>query len=177
MFIESVSWIGIAASLIGGYVIGSVPVAYVAGRVRGTDIFQVGSGQAGATNVWREVSRPLGWSVFWLDAIKGLVAIYLGRLLGLEANWLLFPAFAVIAGHWKSVFTGFRGGDGASTFAGVAVGLLGLSMVIPGAVILLIAVVFNSRFRHPSLWGAVVGYAVFLFVARTETFGQDNVMI
>ncbi len=175
--IESISWFGLAVALLGGYVIGSLPVAYVVGRTRGVNIFEVGTGQAGATNVWREVSPRLGWLVFWIDAVKGLGAIYLGRLMGLEASWLLLPALAVIVGHWSSLFTGFRGGDGVSTFAGVGLGLLGWTIVLPGAVILIIAVGFNSRLAHPSLWGAVVGYIVFLFVAHTEAFAQDRTMI
>ena len=175
--IESISWFGLVVSVLGGYVNGSLPVTYVVGRMRGVNIFEVGTGQAGATNVWREVSPRLAFLVFWIDAFKGVGAIYLGRLVGLEASWLLLPALAVIVGHWSSLFTGFRGGDGVSTFAGVALGLMGWTIVLPGAVILIIAVGFNSRFAHPSLWGAAFGYVVFLFVAHTEAFYQERTMI
>ncbi|MDA0233136.1 MAG: glycerol-3-phosphate acyltransferase, partial [Chloroflexi bacterium] len=105
------------------YFLGSLPTAYLAARLYGKDIFQVGTRQAGATNVFREVSRPAAAIVFIIDSVKGLTAIVIARSLGMDDVWLLLPASAVILGHWNSPLTRFRGGDGVSSLTGVVLGI------------------------------------------------------
>ena len=100
------------------YALGAIPVAYTIGRINGINVFQVGSRQAGATNIWREVSRKQGVIVTAIDAIKGASAILMARYMGLEGTELLIPTTAAIAGHWNSPFTKFRGGDGVVTLMG-----------------------------------------------------------
>ncbi len=145
-----------------GYFFGSVPTAYVAGRLYGKDIFQIGTRQAGATNVWREVSRSAGVWVFLIDSAKGLTAILIARGLGLEDVWLLLPASAVILGHWNSPLTRFRGGDGVSSLTGVVLGITPFAALPAYFVIGFITLRFNSRLDHPTLWGATMGYLVYL---------------
>ncbi len=144
------------------YFLGSVPTAYLAARLYGKDIFQVGTRQAGATNVWREVSRSAGAWVFFIDSAKGLLAIVIARLLGLEAVWLLLPATAVILGHWNSPLTRFRGGDGVSSLTGVVLGITPIAALPAYLVIGFITIRFNSKLDHPTLWGAVMGYVVYI---------------
>ena len=135
------------------YALGALPVAYTIGRINGINVFEVGSHQAGATNIWREVSRKQGVIVTAVDAIKGLTAILLARHMGLEGAELLIPAGAAIAGHWNSPFTKFKGGDGVVTLMGVAIGIVPLAKIAPLSLDLLIAVSLNSKLSHPSLWG------------------------
>ncbi len=156
----TISILAIAAII--AYFLGSVPTAYLAGRLYGKDIFQVGSRQAGATNVWREVSRPAGVWVFLIDSAKGLIAIVIARTMGLEGVWILLPASAVILGHWNSPFTRFRGGDGVSSLTGVVLGINPLAALPAYFVIGFITLRFNSRLDHPTLWGATLGYLVYL---------------
>lgn len=144
------------------YFLGSLPTAYLAARLYGKDIFQVGTRQAGATNVFREVSRPAGAIVFTIDSVKGLTAIVIARSLGMDDVWLLLPASAVILGHWNSPLTRFRGGDGVSSLTGVVLGITPFAALPAYLVVGFITLRFNSRFDHPTLWGATFGYLVYL---------------
>jgi glycerol-3-phosphate acyltransferase PlsY len=152
----------LAISALVAYFLGSLPTAYVAGRLYGKDIFQVGSRQAGATNVWREISNTTGVVVFFIDSAKGLAAILIARSMGLDDVWLLLPASAVILGPWNSPFTRLRGGDGVSSLTGVVLGITPVAAIPAYVVIGFITLRFNSRFEHPTLWGAALGYLVYL---------------
>ncbi len=152
----------LAVAAVIGYFLGSLPIAYLAGRLYGKDIFSIGTRQAGATNVWREVSRPAGITVFLIDSAKGLAAILIARSLGLDEVQLLVPASAVILGHWNSPLTRFRGGDGVSSLTGVVLGITPLAALPAYFVIGFITLKFNSRLEHPTLWGATIGYLVYL---------------
>ena len=156
----AISILAVAAVI--AYFLGSVPTAYLAGRLYGKDIFEVGSRQAGATNVWREVSRAAGVWVFLIDSAKGLTAIIIARSMGVEGVWVLLPASAVILGHWNSPLTRFRGGDGVSSLTGVVLGINPVAALPAYFVIGFITIKFNSKLDHPTLWGATLGYIVYL---------------
>ena len=108
---------------VAAYLIGSLPVAHQVSLRRGVDIFTQGTGQPGAANVLRCVGRVPAAGVLAGDLAKGTVAVLLGQLTGVDGALILLPAAAAIGGHWNSVFTGFRGGDGLATLAGVTVAL------------------------------------------------------
>lgn len=108
-----------------GYAIGSIPTAYVIARWRGVDIFEVGSGNMGANNVWRTVGFSYGLAVLLLDATKGIVAILIARQIWADHQALAsaLAAVSVVAGHnWSflaTIITGsIRGGKGAATASG-----------------------------------------------------------
>lgn len=117
-----------------GYVIGSLPFGYWLPRlVSGVDIRTVGSGNTGATNVWRAVGFKVGLGVALLDIGKGLVAALLGRWLGGDLIGVLAGCAAMV-GHWRPLFMGLgRGGKMVATTAGVGLGLATLATlaVIP----------------------------------------------
>ena len=116
------------------YVAGATPFGYLAGRARGIDIRQHGSGNIGATNVIRVLGKRVGIPVFVLDFLKGMVPV-------LMAGWWCHrqPAFtgresfvniaevvtglAAVLGHNYTFWLGFRGGKGIATSAGVMFGL------------------------------------------------------
>ena len=144
------------------YAMGAIPVAYIAGRIYGVNIFKVGSRQAGATNVFREVSRRAGLAVTIVDGIKGLIAIVLVRQLGLDGAELLIPALAVLIGHWNSPFTGFKGGDGVSSLVGTTIGIGWITLLAPIVVAITISISLNRKLNHPSLWGGIAGFLLFI---------------
>ncbi len=144
------------------YMLGAIPVAYVAGRLYGINIFKVGSRQAGATNVFREVSHTAGGVVTVIDGVKGLGAIIIVRQLGLDGAELLVPAVATIAGHWNSPFTGFKGGDGVLSMMGAGLGIAPLALLGPVVLATAISVGLNSKLNHPSLWGGTAGFLLFI---------------
>ncbi len=113
------------------YLIGAIPFGFLLARSRGLDIRTLGSGNIGATNVFRSVSKPLGILTFALDLLKGLSgAALLPRLAAASAGAaapdmrlaVLCGALTVVGHNW-TCFLGFKGGKGVATSAGLLLGL------------------------------------------------------
>lgn len=116
--------------IIGGYLLGSVPFGYVLSRLlRGEDVRQRGSGNVGASNVWRVYGRSLGVPVAILDVAKGFVPAAVGLRLG--GDWVgVLAGAAAMVGHARPVFLGFsKGGKMVATAGGVAFALAPLAAV------------------------------------------------
>jgi glycerol-3-phosphate acyltransferase PlsY len=125
----------LALSLFGGYFLGSIPFGLLAARLKGVDIRQQGSGNIGATNVWRVCGWRFGLPVFALDVLKGVAAVLLAHWLAVhfsgDASWDgIVAALACIIGHSFPVWLGFKGGKGVATSLGVFLGLMWLPSVI-----------------------------------------------
>ena len=153
------------ASIVVGYLLGSIPFAHLAARRSGIDIFATGNTRAGTANVFWNISRLNGSLVFAADAIKGSLAIVFAGLLGVPDGALILAGGAAVAGHWKSIFTRFRGGDGMVTLVGVTFALvhwLGFLGVGIGFAVVLLA--RRSPFR--SSLGIAVCYTVLLAVTQ-----------
>ena len=105
------------------YFLGAIPFAQIASRIKGVDVFTTGSTQAGTANVFFNVGRRTGALVFVGDIAKGGTAVFMSSALGIPPDLILIAGVAAIIGHWKSVFTGFRGGDGMAPLMGVALAL------------------------------------------------------
>ena len=121
-------FLGFAAA----YVIGSIPTAYIFGRViKGIDIREHGSGNIGATNVFRVIGKAPGIIVLIIDALKGLICVtylasgflYLAPVTRPELYRILV-GLSAIAGHNWMLFLKFKGGKGVAASAGVAIGLI-----------------------------------------------------
>jgi len=110
----------------GSYLVGAFPTAFlVAKKLRGIDIREHGSGNPGATNVYRVVGAGAGIFTFAVDMIKGLLPVIAVRMVAGEIPLLLISAgLAAIAGHVWTVFLRFKGGKGVATAAGVFIALL-----------------------------------------------------
>jgi glycerol-3-phosphate acyltransferase PlsY len=109
-----------ALAIIIGYLLGSAPTAYIAGRLtRGVDIRKIGGGNMGALNTAREIGRWTGLVVLLVDIAKGAVAILAAKFLGVSPIWVFLAGFAAILGHCWPVFLKFRGGKGAAAAMGV----------------------------------------------------------
>jgi acyl phosphate:glycerol-3-phosphate acyltransferase len=126
-----------ALVVLGGYLLGSVPFGYwVVLLVKGEDIRKSGSGNIGATNVWRTYGRWLGIPIVLLDIAKGLVPALVGTLLVGELTAVLAGGAAML-GHWRPLFLRFQKGGktvatAGGTFFGAAtvLGLIGLAVWI-----------------------------------------------
>src|SRR3954466_7340453 len=127
----------ILSSAIVGYLLGSLPFGYLVARAHGVDIFKVGSGNPGATNVKRVLGSKAGNTVFALDALKGATAAawpMLPFVTGPDARVMgLVGVIAAVLGHSFSMFTRFKGGKGVATAAGGLVVLIPLASLIGGA--------------------------------------------
>jgi len=113
-----------------GYLVGSMPWGYWLVRIfRGEDIRTQGSGNIGATNVWRVCGRKLGVSVALLDTAKGFVPAFLAtQFVGYGAGVL--AGAAAMLGHWRPLFLGFRKGGKMVATAGGA--FLGIAPAVAG---------------------------------------------
>jgi glycerol-3-phosphate acyltransferase PlsY len=107
-----------------GYLLGSMPWGYWLPRLLvGVDVRTLGSGNAGATNVWRSLGFKLGLAVAFLDIAKGAAAALLGLWLGGDLVAVL-AGVAALVGHWRPLFLGFaKGGKTVATTGGVALAL------------------------------------------------------
>jgi glycerol-3-phosphate acyltransferase PlsY len=142
------------------YLLGSIPFAYIAGRLfRGIDIRQVGGGNMGAVNVLREIGLVPGLLVLIADIAKGSLAVLVALWLDLSLILIFAAGFAVVVGHNWPVFLKFKGGKGAATTIGVLFALVPLEFAISLALILTI-IVITSNVRL----GVVVGLLVLPFI-------------
>ena len=139
------------------YVLGAFPMAGWLGRRRGIDIYSAGTGLAGAANVMRSVGRIEGVLVLLWDLTKGGLAVLAGWWMGADGAQVLFPVGAVLMGHWGSVFSGFRGGDGMGTLGGCIIALFPVTGIVAVFVAMLVAL-GGQRMPYPSLLGIVFGY-------------------
>jgi len=122
-------------AIIIGYLIGSLPSAYIAGRLlKGADIRELGDGNMGTANAWRELGARAGIAVVISDIGKGAAAMLIATALGVPLPVLLLTGLAAVAGHNWPIFLGFRGGRGAATTIGVLVSLMPQAMAPPLAI-------------------------------------------
>jgi len=100
------------------YLLGSIPCGYILVRAtQGADIRETGSGNIGATNVYRK-SRWAGVATLLLDAGKGYLAVMIAAWIAGEGVWTGIAAFCTIIGHVYTVWLRFRGGKGVATGCG-----------------------------------------------------------
>ncbi len=140
-----------------GYVLGSLPWAYWLPRIfRGVDIRTVGSGNVGASNVWRAFGWKLGAPVLLLDVAKGAAAALIGLRVGGDVTGVLAGA-AAVAGHWRPLFLGFsRGGKVVATTGGAILALAPLA----GLCAALVWIVVFLLFRYASVASIVAGLSL-----------------
>lgn len=113
------------------YLFGAIPFGLCIAQLRGVDIRRHGSGNIGATNVFRVVGKGWGIFTFVLDALKGFIPAYWFPLLGnLNPDWGVLFGLMAIVGHSFPVYLRFKGGKGVATSAGM---LLGVAPLVIGA--------------------------------------------
>ena len=123
------------------YLLGSIPTGFLVAKARGVDIRTVGSGNIGATNVFRILGKAAGVFVLLADAAKGWVAVFVAARLvsrwfwpeaGAQAQeWFrLCAGVAAILGHNYTCWLHFKGGKGIATSAGVLVALVPVPLLI-----------------------------------------------
>lgn len=119
-----------------GYLLGSIPTAYiVAKRRKGVDIREVGVGNMGAANTFREIGPREGAIVWAVDLAKGAAAILIAQALNVSQPWVLAVGFAALLGHSFPLYIGFRGGKGAATTMGIFLVLTPEAMAITFALL------------------------------------------
>ena len=143
-----------------GYLIGSVPFAFLIARRRGIDLRRAGSGNVGATNVLRTTSASYAVLAMCLDVTKGALAVFAARTLATSAAAPVVAGLAAVVGHIYPPWLGFRGGKGVATAAGVFAVLAPLA--VASAASIFVIVVWLTR--YVSL-GSLVAAAALLIAA------------
>ncbi len=129
--------------LAANYLLGSIPSAYLVGRMKGIDIRQEGSGNVGATNAVRVLGKGAGILVLVLDALKGVLGVQLAKLVG--GPWFVVgAALLVIVGHSYSIFLKFKGGKGVAAGAGIVLALAPVTVAIQ--VVIFVVIVVLSKY-------------------------------
>jgi acyl phosphate:glycerol-3-phosphate acyltransferase len=185
-----------AIGVVVGYLLGSIPFAYLAGRItRGIDLRQHGSGNLGATNVYRTLGWKVALAVFLLDVLKGAVPVLAVLRFGVgdhRSLWAIAAGIAAIAGHAKPIFLLWRGGGkGVATATGVFMALAPVPTLI--AVATWLAVVSISGYVslgsllaaialpiaiailvgiHATLFPVSVAIALFVFWSHRANIGR-----
>jgi glycerol-3-phosphate acyltransferase PlsY len=109
----------LAVYVLCAYLLGSIPFGFFVAKIWNIDIRRTGSGNIGATNVYRTLGPVPGTIVLALDFLKGVLAVYAGYWIGGDPLVVLLLGVAAIFGHMFSIFLGFKGGKGAATGLGV----------------------------------------------------------
>ena len=163
--------IALAASIGGGYLLGSIPFGVIVTRLGGAgDVRQIGSGNIGATNVLRTGRRDLAAITLIADGGKGAIS-------ALVAGWLFGPLAAVLAagaaflGHVFPVWLKFKGGRGVATFFGTLIAVSPVAGLMSGASWIAVAFLF----RISSLAGLVAAALSPLLVFAVDQGGEGKI--
>ncbi|KAA3616729.1 MAG: glycerol-3-phosphate 1-O-acyltransferase [Calditrichaeota bacterium] len=153
------------------YLIGSFPTAIITGKLlKGIDIRQHGSGNAGGTNVFRILGKGPGIFVMAFDILKGAVATYFVSQIaftevGISHVYLqIIAGLSAIIGHIWTIFAGFKGGKGVGTAAGMLIVLFPVAILICFVIFLLI--VFTTKYVSLGSILAAVSLPVILFISQ-----------
>jgi len=166
------------------YLLGSIPTGYLVARAKGVDIRTVGSGNIGATNVFRILGKPAGIFVLVMDALKGRAACaylslfayehvapnYFVENVRLIVSLKVVAGIAAVLGHNYTCWLRFKGGKGIATSAGVLVALVPWALLI----ILAVWIVLFLTTRYVSV--ASIAAAAVLPFATWFTTGHDVVL-
>lgn len=163
------------------YLIGSIPSAVWIGKAfYGIDVREHGSGNAGATNVFRVLGKGPGVIVLLMDIFKGYLALQLAYVSGdylpssqQYVNFKLIMGVASLTGHIFPVFAGFRGGKGVAIMLGILIGLNPLAALICSSVFLL--VFLFSGFVSLGSLSAALAYPFVMMLVMGETIPSVNI--
>jgi glycerol-3-phosphate acyltransferase PlsY len=145
------------------YLVGSIPTSIIASKLlRGIDIREHGSGNAGATNVFRVLGWRVGTVVLLVDIAKGLIPTILFYKIGLQGvewpiiNLKIVSGLSAVFGHIWTIFGGFKGGKGVGTGAGMLMGLTPIAVLIG----LIIFILIVSITRYVSLGSILASISI-----------------
>lgn len=167
-----------------GFLCGSIPFGYWAGKLKGLDIRQHGSGNIGATNVIRVCGKAIGIPVFILDMLKGFLPVMWAKAaiasdpapgMDLTSAAAVLTGFAAILGHTFTPWLGFKGGKGVATATGVLVGIAPAAMLAGLAVWLV--VFFSTRYVSLASMLAAVTVPVTMAVMMSRAGRWDGALL
>lgn len=151
------------------YLIGSIPVGVLVGKLFGFDPRAVGSGNIGMTNVGRAGGKGAAALTFAGDVLKGLVPILIGNALNVSPGGLALIAVATLVGAIYSVFLGFSGGRGVAAALGIWLGLAPTS-VAPILLVIFLVVLVLSRIVSAASVSAALALPIVVALSSNEQY-------
>ena len=175
--------VAILISAVVGYLSGAMPFGYWAGKLKGMDIRQHGSGNIGATNVIRVLGKGIGIPVFILDALKGWLPVWLatsflakqGAAPEIVSTGAVVAGLSAVLGHMFTFWLGFKGGKGVATTAGVLLGIAPLAML--GGLGVWLLFFFTTRYVSLASMMAGVGVVATMVAVMARDGRWDAVML
>lgn len=175
--------VAILISAVVGYLSGAMPFGYWAGKLKGMDIRQHGSGNIGATNVIRVLGKGIGIPVFILDALKGWLPVWLaasflakqGAATEIVSAGAVVAGLSAVLGHMFTFWLGFKGGKGVATTAGVLLGIAPLAML--GGLVVWLLFFFTTRYVSLASMMAGVGVVATMVAVMARDGRWDAVML
>jgi glycerol-3-phosphate acyltransferase PlsY len=163
--------VAIALGFVASYLLGAVPTSYLVMRMaRGVDLRTVGSGNLGATNLYRQLGWGYAIPVALFDVLKGTIPVLvIAPLAGATGALPLLMGAGAVLGHVYSVFVGFKGGKGVATAAGVVLGVAPWALLAAFGAWLLVL-----RLTGFVSLGSIIGAAIFPVVAWFAHPGQRS---
>jgi len=147
----------IAVSLVFSYLLGSVLFAGVIAKIKGKDIFEIGSKNPGAANVGREFGKRYGILVWVLDMIKGIISMLIAdKIFHLSHFWIAMSGVCAVCGHCWPLWFRFKGGKGVSTSSGVFIYIL--PKIFPVALFAYWFVQKNNRSAKRVIWTFLITF-------------------
>ena len=158
-------------ALIASFWVGALPFGYWAARLRGVDIRKVGSGNIGATNVFRALGAKIGLTVLVLDALKGFLSTWLAMRAGASDVEAILVGVAAILGHTFSPIMGFKGGKGIATGLGALLAAAPLTLAVALPIWLVVFLLTRWVSLASILAAASTPIAAYLFGYSLPTVG------
>lgn len=130
--------------IVAAYLLGSIPTGLLLAKAAGVDIRSSGSGNIGATNVYRTLGRSVGILTLFGDCLKGVIPVVATGYFGMSDLWIAAAGLAAFLGHTYTVFLGFKGGKGVATALGVFIAVS--PAAVGSALLIFAAVVWKWRY-------------------------------
>jgi glycerol-3-phosphate acyltransferase PlsY len=151
--------------VIAAYLLGSIPTGLLLARAFGVDIRTAGSGNIGATNVYRTLGKRVGIMTLVGDCLKGMLPVLAAHhLFGFSVEWLALTGLAAFLGHVYTIFLRFKGGKGVATALGVFLALSPLSVLAALAVFVLVL----WKWRYVSLASITAAASIPVIIALLD---------
>ena len=152
------------------YLLGSIPFGWIIAKLKGVDIRSKGSGNIGATNVYRVVGKTEGFLTLLFDLLKGLAAVAIFSGLFPNHTYMgVVAGFSAVVGHDFSIFLKFKGGKGVATTYGVVLLLYPLAALIGMAI--WIAILLTSKY---SSLAALLSFTITTIIAIAGKIATVN---
>jgi len=155
------------------YLIGSIPTAYIVGKLNKIDIRQHGSGNVGATNVYRVLGKKWGSVTFIFDFLKGFIPTYISLKFFQNPYMIMLVGALSIVGHIFTLFLSFKGGKGVATSTGVFMVITPYTLILA----LIAFLIFTALTGYVSV-GTLTATIVFLITSLISSINTEyKVMI